>query len=203
MNDSDYLPYGPLTNRTAHLCVDMQQVFAADTPWHTPWMARVMPQVLAIAQARPAQTIFTRFIPPKNPERASGTWRRYYEVWRDMTGERIDPRLLDLVPPLPKLVPPALVIDKPGYSALGAPSVLDILRERGIDSLVITGLETDVCVLATVLAAIDLGFRVVLATDALCGSSDQTHDGLMRLYRERFSSQVETATAEIVLSCWL
>jgi len=33
-----------------------------------------------------------------------------------MTGERIDPALIDLVPPLRALVPPATVVDKSHYS---------------------------------------------------------------------------------------
>ncbi|MHC2279292.1 hypothetical protein ACVME8_005935 [Bradyrhizobium diazoefficiens] len=36
--------------------------------------------------------------------------------------------------------------------------------------------ETDVCVLSTVLSAVDLGFRVVIVEDALCSSSDVGHD---------------------------
>ena len=34
--------------------------------------------------------------------------------------------------------------------------------ERRSDTLIVTGSETDVCVLATVLAAIDCGIRVVV-----------------------------------------
>jgi hypothetical protein len=30
------LRFGPLTDRTVHLCVDMQNLFALETPWHTP-----------------------------------------------------------------------------------------------------------------------------------------------------------------------
>jgi nicotinamidase-related amidase len=44
-------------------------------------------------------------------------------------------------------------------------------------------------VLATVLDAVDLGFRVILVEDALCSSFDQGHDALMTLYRNRFSEQ--------------
>jgi hypothetical protein len=58
-------------------------------------------------------------------------------------------------------------------------------------TLVIAGSETDVCVLATALDAVDLGFRVVIVEDALCSSSDTGDDALMTLYRNRFSEQIE------------
>ncbi len=56
--------------------------------------------------------------------------------------------------------------------------------------------------LAAVLDAVDLGYRVVLTTDALCSSSDATHDALLTLYRRRFSQQIETASSETILGCW-
>lgn len=43
----------------------------------------------------------------------------------------------------------------------------------------------------------------MLAVDALCRSSDRTHDVLMTLYRERLSEQIEVADAETILACWL
>jgi nicotinamidase-related amidase len=196
------LAFGPLTDRTAHICVDMQNVFAEETPWHTPWMARVLPVVTRIAERHSLRTIFTRFIPPRRPDGMPGSWQRYYERWRDLTLDRIDPRLIELVPPLAALAPPAEVIDKRVYSPFSEPRLSDLLRRRRIDSLVITGAETDVCVLAAVLDAVDLGYRVVLATDALCSSSDATHDALLTLYRNRFSQQIETASSETILACW-
>ena len=69
-------------------------------------------------------------------------------------------------------------------------------------TLTITGAETDVCVLATVFGAIDFGYRVVLATDALCSSSDTTHDALLTLYQERFAQQIEAADAATILTNW-
>ena len=54
--------------------------------------------------------------------------------------------------------------------------------------------------LAAVLGAVDLGYRVVLATDALCSSADQTHDALLTFYRQRFAQQIETAEAETILA---
>jgi nicotinamidase-related amidase len=58
-------------------------------------------------------------------------------------------------------------------------------------TVIITGGETDVCVLATVLGAIDWGFRVILVTDAICSSADETHDAIMNVYLNRFGEQTE------------
>jgi nicotinamidase-related amidase len=39
------LMFGRLSERTMHLCIDMQNVFAKSKPRHTPWMNRVLPPV--------------------------------------------------------------------------------------------------------------------------------------------------------------
>ena len=200
---SELLRFGPLTDRTFHLCVDMQNLFAEDTPWHTPWMKRVLPVVAMIAERHAERTIFTRFIPPAEPDELPGAWRRYWERWRELTVGRIDRRLLELVEPLGKFAPPAMVLDKHFYSPFHGTNLAQMLRERGADSLVISGAETDMCVLAAVMDAVDLGYRVVLPVDALCSSSDETHDALLKFYRDRLSQQIETADAETVLTCWL
>ena len=203
MDPTDLLPYGPLTERTVHLCVDMQNLFAEDTPWRTPWIDRVLPVVHRIAARHPARTVFTRFVPPRRGDAMPGAWQRYYARWAALTGERIDPRLIELVPPLAALVPPAAVVDKRVYSPFSEPQLLPLLRRRGVDSLVVTGLEADVCVLATVLGAVDHGFRVVIARDALCSSSDAAYDALLTVYHQRFGQQIEAADSDAILACWL
>src|SRR6185437_573668 len=94
------LPHGPLGPHAAHLCIDMQTVFAERTDWHLPWLERVLPAVLRLARARPERTIFTRFVPPERPEEMPGAWRRYYRRWRQMTLDRLDPTMVELVPEL-------------------------------------------------------------------------------------------------------
>jgi nicotinamidase-related amidase len=89
-------PPGP---HAAHLCIDMQRLFEPGSPWATPWMERVTPQVAALAQHAPARTVFTRFIPPRTKHDVRGIWRAYYEKWEYVTREKLDPALLELVPP--------------------------------------------------------------------------------------------------------
>ena len=192
----------PLTERTVHLCIDMQRIFAANGPWATPWMERVLPVVAEIAGRFPERTVFTRFITPCRPEDMPGMWQKYYRRWRETTREELDLDLLELMPPLARLVPPATVIDKSRYSAFAESNLSAHLSSRKADGLVVTGSETDVCVLATVLGAIDLGYRVILVRDAVCSSSDEGHDALLKVYHGRYSEQIETADAVSILERW-
>ncbi len=56
--------------------------------------------------------------------------------------------------------------------------------------------------LATALGAIGRGYRVILTTDAICSSADETQEALMRLCRARFTHQIELATVEEILDHW-
>jgi nicotinamidase-related amidase len=66
----------------------------------------------------------------------------------------------------------------------------------------ITGSETDVCVLASVLGAVDRGYRVIVVRDAVCSSSDEAHDALLDLYHKRFDIQIEAADAQEIIRTW-
>ncbi len=198
----DGLRFGPLGESAVHICVDMQRLFAEDTPWRTPWMRRVLPNVVALADAQPERLCFTRFVPLERPADGSGTWRRYYERWSEVTLQAIDPRLVDLVPELRRFVPPAPVFDKRVYSPWGSTPLHDMLQRAGKNTVIVSGGETEVCVLATVLGAIDFGYRVVLATDALCSSADETHDAMLEIYHNRFGMQVETAECAEIVEAW-
>ncbi|MGN6590445.1 MAG: cysteine hydrolase family protein [Sphingomicrobium sp.] len=191
-----------LTERTLHLCVDMQRLFSDEGPWPTPWLPHVLPIIEEIAGRFPERTIFSRFITPPRPESMPGAWKNYYRRWPQTTQERINPALLELLPSLARLAPPAIIIDKTRYSAFVGSRLLEILSERRTDGLVITGSETDVCVLSTVLSAVDLGYPVTLVTDAVCSSSNEGHDALLQVYRSRYSEQIDTASAEDVLRIW-
>jgi nicotinamidase-related amidase len=176
----------------------MQRMFAEDTEWFTPWMARVLPLVVSLVELDPSRTIFTRFIPPRSPEQAPGTWRRYYDRWSSMTLEQMDPELVNLVPDLAKFAPPAHVEDKVLLSPW-AGSLDERLKGSGIDTLIISGAETEVCVLAAVMGAIDRGYRVIIVSDAVCSGADTTHDAMLEIYSSRFGMQVETVTtAELI-----
>lgn len=185
-----------------HLCIDMQRLFAEDTPWQIDWMERVRGRVERVARATAQRTIFTRFIPPQRPEAATGMWRPYFEKWSNMTREALGEAMIDLLPELRQLVPPAVVFDKPTYSPWLDGRLHRYLQDKGAGTLVVSGGETDVCVLATVLGAVDLGYRVIVVRDAICSASDQTHDDSIDLLARRFSVQVDLMEADAVLAWW-
>lgn len=183
-----------------HICVDAQRMFAEDTPWHVPWMARVLPQLEEISCRHAQKTIFTRFMTPACVEDAVGAWKEYYRKWWMMTGEHLPQELLGLAPSLQALVPPARIFDKKTYSPWADGRLVANLRKEAAETVVVTGGETDVCVLATVLGAIDCGFRVIMLSDAVCSGADETHDAAVDLLGDRFSVQLKLMTTEAFLS---
>lgn len=147
-------------------------------------------------------SFFTRFVPAEREGDGRSTWQRYYRRWPEVTLERVGADAARLMPSLERFVPPANVLDKRVYSPWTEGDLDRFVAAWEIDTVIVTGGETDVCVLATVLGAVDRGLRVVLATDAPCSSSDATHDALMELYLSRFSQQIEAATTNEVLAHW-
>ena len=184
----------------AHLCIDMQRMFNEETAWNVPWMASVSDQVEELAERFTAETVFTRFVPPRNASQMPGAWKTYYEKWEQMTLDHMPDELVDLVPRLQRFVPPARVFDKRTYSPWIEGRLHQALSRDGVDTLIITGGETDVCVLATVLGAIDLGYRIIIPRDAVCSGADTTHDSTLELLEKRFSVQIEVASTEELLS---
>jgi nicotinamidase-related amidase len=162
-----------------------------------------LPQALKLTAHAPQRTVFTRFIPVRNKAEARGVWKAYYEKWECVTRDQVDPALLDLVPPLAHFVPPATVVDRQTYCAFSNGRLQGFLDQHHVETLIVSGGETDVCVLATVLAAVDTGYRVILAEDALCSSSDESHDAMINLYTRRFSLQIEVAPVAGIIAGWI
>jgi nicotinamidase/pyrazinamidase len=89
-----------------------------------------------------------------------------------------------------------IVIDKAqdpnsqGYSAFQETRLGEVLRERGVDRLFVTGLATDYCVKQSVLDALRLGLDVSVVEDAVRGVDVEPGDS------ERALEEMEAAGAK-------
>src|SRR5690606_12010479 len=117
---------------------------------------------------------------------AHGNWRNYYSKWPQVTRSIAPSDMFELIPPLPNYIPPASSFEKYANSAFSSPDFITYLRSKNVDTLIVSGAETDVCVAASVFSAIDFGYRVVIAADAVCSSSDEGNDYVRKIMGGRF-----------------
>ena len=193
--------HSPLGASALHVVIDMQVLFDSHPDWGCPDLRRILPAVERLAQARPGRTVCTRFVPARDAASAVGCWQRYYRHWHGATLEQAGEAAVELVPELAAL-PLAGIIDKGGYSAYSSPDFVPLLDRLGAETLILSGVETDVCVWATVLSAIDDGRRVIIATDAVASGNRETHDATLRIAADRFDLQIELATVDDILAAW-
>ena len=87
--------------------------------------------------------------------------------------------IIDEVAPLPEEV----VIDKPGKNAFYKTNLQNILDQRGIKNLLVTGVTTDVCCSATVIAANDRGFNAIVLQDCVASYDPARHAAVLDIIK--------------------
>jgi nicotinamidase-related amidase len=182
--------------------IDMQRLFAEATEWHVPGLHAIVPAVRRLVEHRPAAALFTRFVPPHSIAEAPGRWQHYYRRWSSVLLDRMPAEMIDLMPELADLARPDTICDKTTFSSLADGALGERLRARRIDTLVLAGAETDVCVLGTALQAVDHGYRVVIASDAVASSSTAGHRGAMETLFARYDRQIDVATVDEICAAW-
>lgn len=71
--------------------------------------------------------------------------------------------------------PKVFWLDKRHYSAFSGTDLDIRLRERGVNTVVLTGVLTDICVLHTAIDAYNLGYKLEVVRSAVASISDQSH----------------------------
>ncbi|WP_225753233.1 cysteine hydrolase family protein [Actinotalea sp. Marseille-Q4924] len=85
---------------------------------------------------------------------------------------------------VPELAPVEgeVVLDKPGKGSFYATDLETILRARGITSLVVTGVTTEVCVQSTVREANDRGFESLILADCTGSYFPEFHQSALAMF---------------------
>jgi len=79
-----------------------------------------------------------------------------------------------------------LVINKVTRGAFNSTGIDQLLRNMGVDTLVIVGVATNACVETTARDAADRGYRCILVEDACAGQSEYLHDATMLSFATLF-----------------
>ncbi|HUA76774.1 MAG TPA: isochorismatase family cysteine hydrolase [Acetobacteraceae bacterium] len=73
------------------------------------------------------------------------------------------------------------VIDKPGKGAFFATDLDAILKHRGIESLLVAGVTTEVCVHTTIREANDRGYECLVVTDCVASYLPKLHEAALAM----------------------
>lgn len=87
-----------------------------------------------------------------------------------------------------------LVIEKYGYGAFHGTPLSDLLRQRGVRSLVVTGTVTQICVEESAREAFHHGFSTTIVADAVSSFAPDLHAATLKNFAMKFG-WVDTADA--------
>jgi nicotinamidase-related amidase len=92
-----------------------------------------------------------------------------------------------------------VVLDKPGKGAFYQTDLESILKNKGIESLIVAGVTTHVCVQTTIREANDRGFECLMLEDACAAFDPKDHEDSIRMINQQGGIFGWTAPTENVL----
>lgn len=190
-------------SKCALLVVDMQNAFMLPGVAHSlcPMAREVVPNINRLAQAvrETGGTVF--FIKTTFTAEQLTSWSTYFAMARQ---ERAAKRIAALsaggvghqlwseldIQPRDQLV------EKSRFSAFiqGSSELADILRQRGLDTVLVTGTLTNVCCESTARDAMMLNFKTIMVTDANAAVTDEDHAASLIAFYLTFGDIMSTDT---------
>ena len=165
--------------RTALLVIDMQRGFVDQgAAMEVPPARESVPRIRALVdlfRAKGRPVIFTEFVYSERAPLLVGAL--HPEHRRAAPGaptgfglpssccHEDDPSVVTVAALAPRA--DELVVRKRWYDAFAGTPLDGALRARGVDTLVVTGTMTDICVLATVVGAFNREYRITVVEDAV------------------------------------
>lgn len=172
----------------ALIIIDMQKAFRDDgSPWQVTGYNEAAHHVASLVERYSERTIWTRFVRDPNED---GSWEDYYDRWSDFRIAEDDPTW-DITLPV---ADGDAIVTRPTFGKWGD----DLSRlTAGVQNLIICGVATECCVLATVLAAIDAGKSITLVTDACAGATKDLHRQTLDIFNALHPMVSLTTTAQL------
>jgi ureidoacrylate peracid hydrolase len=177
--------------RTAFLVIDMQNAFMMPGVAHAlcPTAVEIVPNINRIASAMRAAGGTVVWVITTFGEKSLADWPVLHEMaGPERTARRIAAlaednighRLWGGLDPHPE----DLTVVKTKYSAFvqGSSPIAEILRARGIDTVIVAGTVTGVCCESTARDAMMLNFKAIMATDANAAMTDDDHNASLAAF---------------------
>lgn len=201
---ADRVPFEVDVKRTALVVVDMQNDFVREgAPQEVPDARATIPTIRTLVDrfhalhrpvaftrflAGPGETLMWTWSPELAPPQRS-CWPEVMRGYADIEGEREGPAVIDELAP----VAGDLVVDKYGYGAFHRTRLHDLLLAHGVDTVVVVGTVTQICVDETVRGAFELGLRAVVVSDGVSSFDPELHRATIRNIGMKFG-RVMTST---------
>ena len=170
--------------KTALVVVDMQNGFMLHEVAHSPCaMAHeIVPNINRLAQAVRAHGGAVVWIKTTFTDETLTSWSTLYGMVGPKGTEKrrrslsADSKGHELCAEL-KVEPQDMIVEKKRYSAFiqGSSDLAEQLRQRGLDTLLITGTVTNVCCESTARDAMMLDYRVIMVDDANATITEAAH----------------------------
>jgi ureidoacrylate peracid hydrolase len=115
-----------------------------------------------------------------------GAARRKFSLSRENKGYEIFPDL--------KIEKGDLIVEKNRYSAFiqGSSNIEEVLKSRGLDTILITGTVTNVCCESTARDAMMRNFKTVMITDGNAANTDEDHNAALNNFYLTFGDIMST-----------
>ena len=193
-------------SRTALLVVDMQNAFVMEDIAYVwvPEAASIVPNINALAKAlRPGGGCVV-WIKNTFTEESLESWSHFHDqLWAPGRKEKRIAAMSEGT--LGHQIYEGLEVQsgdpevrKTRYSAFiqGASDLEAILRQRGVDTVLVTGTVTNVCCESTARDAMMLNFRTIMVSDANAAGSGEAHQASLASFWATFGDV--RSTAEVV-----
>ncbi|CAI6314907.1 unnamed protein product [Periconia digitata] len=176
------LPLDP--KKTAHLIIDLQTGFMQPSAMlEIPTARAIVPNVNLITQTLRAAGGSNIYLQYTYDEHEANTWSSHYGRMTPAARERIRAAFTrggeqHALFPLLDVDAVDRVLEKTRWSAFtpGTCSLDRVLKESGVDTLIVTGTTTNICVESTVREAMQLGYHVVVVVDGCAARTDELHN---------------------------